>query len=165
MVGEASSNLKRRIGMLAYVVSALKQARSLRSKIFRADVEADGESWSGRSAMVLIGNCGSVSGGLTVFPDAEPDDGRLDVAIVTATSLRAWMSILSRMVLSRPQRADFVRRLSARHIEVRLDRPMPYELDGEIRPPTRVLDVSVEPAAVSVRAGEPSGAAPSLPTQ
>ncbi len=165
MVGEASSNLKRRIGTLAYVVSALKQVRSLRSQIFRADVEADGESWSGRSAMVLVGNCGAVSGGLTVFPDAEPDDGRLDVAIVTATSLRAWLSILSRMVLSRPQRADFVRRSRARHIEVRLDRPMPYELDGEIRPAARVLDVSVEPAAVSVRVGVPPDAASPPTTQ
>ena len=110
--------------------------------------------------MVLIGNCAAVSGGLTVFPDAEPDDGRLDVAIVTATSLRAWMSILSRMVFSRPQRADFVRRSSARHIEVRLDRPMPYELDGEVRPAASILDVSVEPAAVSVRVGEPPDAAP-----
>ncbi len=164
MVGDANSTLKRHVGTLAYVVSAVKQMRSLRSQLFRADVVTDGDTWSGRSAMVLIGNCGGVSGGLTVFPEAEPDDGRLDVAIVTATSLRAWMSILSRMVFSRPQRADFVRRSSARHIVVRLDRPLPYELDGEVRPPARLLDVSVEPAAVSVRVGEPSSPSPSSPS-
>lgn len=164
MIADASSALKRRVGTLAYVVSALKQIRTLRSQVFRVDVEADGESWSGRSAMVLIGNCGDVSGGLTVFPDAQPDDGRLDVAIVTATSLRAWLSVLGRMVLSRPQRSDLVRRSSARHIVVRLDRPLPYELDGEVRPAARVLDVSVEPDAVSVRVGESTSAAPNVTT-
>lgn len=160
MVGDASSALKRRVGSLAYVVSAAKQVRSLRSQVFRVHVEADGETWSGRSAMVLIGNCGSVTGGLTVFPDAEPDDGQLDVAIVTATSLRGWMSVLSRMVLSRPQRADFVLRSRARVIEVRLDRAMPYELDGDVRPATRVLNMMVEPAAVSVRVDESTRATP-----
>ncbi len=165
MVADANSALKRRVGTLAYVVSALKQMRTLRSQVFRVDVEADGESWSGRSAMVLIGNCGDVSGGLTVFPDAQPDDGRLDVAIVTATSLRAWLSVLGRMVLSRPQRSDLVRRSSARHIVVRLDRPLPYELDGEVRPAARVLDVSVEPDAVSVRVGESTSATPNVTTE
>lgn len=160
MVGDAGSALKRRVGSFAYVVSAAKQVRTLRARMFSVHVEIDGELWSGRAAMVLIGNCGSVTGGLTVFPDAEPDDGQLDVAIVTATSLRGWMSVLSRMVLSRPQRADLVRRSRARHIEVRLDRAMPYEIDGDVRPAARVLKVIVEPAAVSVRVGESTCATP-----
>lgn len=40
--------------------------------------------------------------------------------------------------------------VSGRRIRIRLDREMPYELDGGDRPATRSLKIDVEPAAVTV---------------
>lgn len=153
VVGEANDALKRRVGALAYVLSAVRQVRSLRSKMFRVHVVTDGDSWMGRTVLVLIGNCGTVSGGLEVFPDARPDDGLLDVAVVTATGLRQWASVVGRMLASRPQRSDLVQRMRAKEVTVHLDRAMPYELDGEVRDPVRHLQISVEHHALAVRVG------------
>jgi diacylglycerol kinase family enzyme len=48
-------------------------------------VEVDGMAWfKGPATCVLVGNMGTVLGGMAAFPDAHPDDGRLDVGIVTA---------------------------------------------------------------------------------
>ncbi len=151
MIAGADPALKRRVGTLAYVLAALGQVRSLRSNVFRVVVETDEATWSGRTTLMLVGNCGTVSGGLTVFPDAEPDDGVLDVAVVTAGSLRDWLSVLTRMVLSRPQRPELVRRWRSSRVRVRLARPRAYELDGEVRPAATELEVHVEPGALGVR--------------
>lgn len=156
MVGDADPDLKRRVGTVAYVLAALGHLRGLRSRMFRAEITVDGEAgWSGRTVMVLVGNCGTVSGGLEVFPDAEPDDGVLDVAVLTASRLREWGSVLWRLVWSKPQRPELVTRRRGRHVQVRFDRPVRYELDGEVRPAARELDVSVEPQALVVRVPAP----------
>jgi YegS/Rv2252/BmrU family lipid kinase len=150
MIDGANPALKRRVGTLAYVLAALRQARRLRSDLFRVTIETEDASWTGRTALVLVGNCGTVSGGLEVFPDAAPDDGVLDVAVVTADSVRGWLSVASRMIRSRRQRPDLVRRWRSSTVRVRLTRPRPYELDGEMRDPASVLEVHVEPGALAV---------------
>ena len=68
--------------------------------------------WSGRTAMVLVGNCGAVTGGLEVFPDATPDDGVLDVAVLTAQRARDWLRVMWRLVRRKPQLPTLVRAIS-----------------------------------------------------
>ncbi|HUF97817.1 MAG TPA: hypothetical protein VMM60_06775, partial [Ilumatobacter sp.] len=114
--------------------------------------DVDGSrAWSGRTAMVLVGNCGSVTGGLEVFPDARPDDGILDVAILSATNLREWASVMWRLVRGKQQRPELVARFTGTAITVALANPMPYELDGEDRPATTTLTFGIEPDSLRVR--------------
>jgi YegS/Rv2252/BmrU family lipid kinase len=149
MIRDANSAVKRRLGSVAYMISG---AKNLPARILRASVTVDGEPvWSGRTAMVLVGNCGSVTGGLEVFPDATPHDGRLDVAILTAERFRDWLTIGWRLIRRQAQPANLVERYTGTTISVELDEPTPYELDGEDRPATARLDFSIEPAALEVR--------------
>lgn len=148
MIRDANATLKRRIGTSAYVLSA---ARNLRTRVFTATVHADGQTWTGRTVMVLVGNCGVVSGGLEVFPNASPTDGLLDVAALSAKGIRQWSSVVWRLLRGRSQRPELVHRLQGREISISVDRPMPYELDGETRPATRELTISVEPLDLQVR--------------
>ena len=73
---------KDRVGRLAYVRAA---ASAVRVDRVRTTVTVDGEPWfDGETACCLIGNLGTISGGLVVFDRAEPDDGRLEVGVTTA---------------------------------------------------------------------------------
>ena len=138
-----------RSGTAAYVLSA---ARNLRISPFDATVSVDGaEAWKGSTVMVLVANCGRVSGGLEVFPDAEPDDGRLDVAVLCARSIRQWASVLWRFARHLPQPPHLVFRSSGTRFVVTLSRPVEYELDGEVRDPVTVLEYGIEPAALQVK--------------
>lgn len=149
MIRDADSAVKRRLGSVAYMISG---ARNLPAKIVRATVGVDGEHvWSGRTAMVLVGNCGAVTGGLPVFPDASPTDGRLDVAVLTAERPGDWVRILWRLVRDRPQPPELVVRFTGAEVIVDLDEPSPYELDGEDREATDRLEFSIEPHALEVR--------------
>jgi diacylglycerol kinase family enzyme len=97
-----------------------------------------------------------VTGGLEVFPDARPDDGALDVAVLSATTFRGWLSVGWRLLRGRPQRPDLVARFTGSSIEVLLAGPMAYELDGEDRPPAARLSFGIEPDALAVRVADAS---------
>ncbi len=149
MIRDANPRLKRRIGSAAYVLSA---ARNLRSRFFHVVVTADGsETFRGRTAMVLVGNCGAVSGGLEVFPNARHDDGLLDVAVLSARGVWQWSSVVWRLLRGRPQRSDLVHRCQGSELTAELSRPIAYELDGEVRDATSNLRFKVEPRALRVR--------------
>ncbi len=149
MIRDARPTVKRRLGSVAYVLSAVK---NVPAKLTTIMLEVDGQQvWRGRTVMVLVGNCGMVSGGLEVFPDARPDDGVLDVAVLSATRVNEWCSILWRLIRKHPQRQELVRRFTGRSINVVLRQPMPYELDGEDRDPVTTLTFGIEPLALRVR--------------
>lgn len=149
MIRDANSNVKSRFGSLAYVISG---AKNLPARIVKAKVTIGGEQvWSGRTTMVLVGNCGSVTGGLEVFPDASPTDGILDVAVLTAEKARDWAGLLWRLVRNKPQPPELVKRFTGTAIEVELEKPAPYELDGEDRGEVQRLSFSIEPGALQVR--------------
>lgn len=149
MIRDADDSIKSRFGTVAYVFSG---AKHLRADLVHTSVTVDGEEWfEGRTTMVLVGNFGEISGGLEVFPGAEPDDGLLDIAVMSASTLREWSSIVWRLLRGKEQRVDLARRAQGRHIVVEHDEARTYELDGEDREPTKRLEFEIEPAAITVR--------------
>ena len=148
MIRDMGDGLKGQMGKLGYVWAG---ARHLGEQRFALKVRVDGRRWfSGKASTVLLGNVGTVLGGVTLFPRARPDDGRLEIGVVTAKGLLDWGRTLGRSVISDPERSPFVHVTSGRAFEIRLDRKRPYELDGGDRKPTKRFRVSVEPAAVAV---------------
>src|SRR4029079_11194201 len=98
--GAGSGDLKNRLGRAAYVWSA---STSLRKKPFKARVKVDGVTWyKGKASCILLGNLGKLFGGVKVFEDARPDDGKLDVAVVTADGLIEWGRVLGRLASDTP---------------------------------------------------------------
>ncbi len=148
MIRDANPEVKSRLGVVAYVLSAV---RHLRSSMVHTTVVVDGQQWfSGRTVMALVGNFGSITGGVEIFPDADPSDGVLDVGVVAASGVLDWMKIGYRLVRALPQDPSQVRRTQGRSVEISTAAARPYELDGEERPATDHLEVTVETGALRV---------------
>jgi diacylglycerol kinase (ATP) len=148
MIRDASGAMKDRVGRLAYLWTG---ARALRRPARPTRVEVDGQKWfTGESSCVLIANVGTISGGITAFPQAEPDDGRLDIGVVTASGMLQWVRVLGRMAAGQAQRSPLVTTTSGTAIDIRFDTKTVYELDGGDRPKTKRLKVRVEPSAIRV---------------
>ena len=140
--------LKKRLGWLAYAVSAL---RHLRARPVRATLRADGGRVLRRRASgIIVGNVGALQGGLALLPGAEPDDGVLDLMVLTARGWSGWLA-LSMDVMLRRTRTSRVARSEFRELRVQLDRPQLWELDGEVMGLTRQLVVVVQPGQLLVR--------------
>ena len=148
MIRDADT-LKDRLGRAAYVWSG---ARNLRTEGFGARIEVDGAEWyDGQATCILVGNLGSLFGGVEVFPDARPDDGQLELGIVEGAGLVRWMRILARTAVGNPSASPFVRVTRANAIKATLDRKVLYELDGGERSEIKSFKVRVEPGALRVR--------------
>ena len=148
MIRDADAGLKDRIGKLAYVVTG---ASGIRVPPFRARVKVDRTLWfDGDVSSVLMGNVGTIMGGIEAFDHARPDDGLLEIGVVTADGALEWVRTLGRAAVGTTARSPFVQTMSGRRVRIKLDREMPYELDGGDRPATRSLKIDVEAAAVIV---------------
>jgi diacylglycerol kinase (ATP) len=148
MVNDAPRRLKRRIGWPAYLVSLV---RHLADPGFEVEVDVDGRRTRHRHVRtVVVGNVGALHGGLSLFPEARPDDGVLDVAILAPNSVRGWVSVLAGL-LRGGGRPPAVQRRRGRHIVVTGQRPLRRETDGEKLPDGRALEIVVEPGALLVR--------------
>ena len=153
MIRDADGTLKDRLGRLAYVWTGVKNARAA---TFRAQIEVDGTQWyEGEASLVLAGNLGEIFAGVEAFEDAKPDDGELELGVVRAEGLVEWARTAARAAVGKPSDSPFVHQTRARMVEVKLDRKVPYELDGGARDAIKRFDVEVEPGAIGVRV--PSG--------
>jgi diacylglycerol kinase (ATP) len=148
MIADADRAAKRRAGRLAYFWSAARHTRDTATPV---RIRVDGRPWfSGEASCVLLGNIGTIAGGIRVFDDARPDDGWLEVGVTTATGPVQWARTMGRLAAGRSDRSPFVRITRARRVDIKLDEPQRYELDGGDRSTTRRLKARVVPAAVTV---------------
>ena len=149
MVRDAPEALKRAVGWPAYAVSA---ARHLRGQGIRVRLSLDGgEPFSRRVQTVVVGNVGKLQAGIPLLPDAEPDDGILDVVLIATGSIAGWARVAGR-VLTRRSRVDRrVERFRAQHVVIETRSPQPRQLDGDLIEESTRMEVRIEPAALCVR--------------
>jgi diacylglycerol kinase (ATP) len=113
-------------------------------------VRIDDEERSGDMFEVLVMNGDYAAGGMWVTPDAEPDDGRLDVLLIgdvtKADFIRTFPKIYRGKHLSHPK-IDVVH---GRRVEVDATPRVPVVLDGE-QPGTTPARFELIPRALRVR--------------
>jgi diacylglycerol kinase (ATP) len=148
MIKQADRGMKDRFGRAAYLYTG---ARNLSAGRVKAVIEVDGKRFfKGRVSCVLAGNVGKVLGGVEAFHGAQPDDGLLELGVVTAGNAVQWARTLGRVMLNEAERSPFVHITRGRQFRVRFDRQLPFELDGGARPAARKLQIKVHPSSVRI---------------
>ena len=165
MITETDDDLKDRAGWLAYVESlgrALSASEVIDIRLSGQNLEPSDE----QAHTLLIGNCGSLQGGMTLLPDADPSDGELDLLVLSADSIPGWADTMRNLVwdnglrrLLSPSSSDEDQAKSsdsATHrriteLTVELDEPRVFEVDGDALGETNRVEISVQPGAVRVR--------------
>lgn len=148
MVKAASSQAKDQLGRLAYLRSGMK---AMRARSVRMKIRVDDEVWfTGKATCALIGNIGTVTGGLRVLARASPSDGKLDVGVFTPKTAWQWVKVLVHEVTGMTEDSPQIQTRRGKKIVIKLERKRPYELDGGARPRTDRLDVRIEARAITV---------------
>lgn len=149
MMEDAPATLKSRVGWPAYIVSGVKH---LRGSSMRLRLTLDNQPPRHRYArMVLVGNVGTLQGGLELLPDALPDDGLLDVVVLAPSGISDWARIVTRLVRRSKQEDERVERFTARRVAITVQHSTPSQLDGDPVGETRSMVCEIAPGALVVR--------------
>jgi YegS/Rv2252/BmrU family lipid kinase len=147
MLRSTSEWAKRRFGYVAYIVGML---RHLRDQPFRVTIQADGgPPRQYRATGVIAGNIGWLQGGVSLLPDARPDDDLLDLAVLTVHAWVGWLILAAHLLMRRD--APRVSRGTFRRLVMRTAEDQLWEMDGEVIGFTRELVIELHDEKVRLR--------------
>lgn len=166
MIDDTDPELKKNISWLAYFVSGVK---NLFAPKYKGDVtitSADGSTHTTHGLTFrtfMAGNCGQIPV-FSLMPDAVYDDGILDYEIIdTSGGLIGWANLFGDVLhqtitgkaqqspLSTNSTVDQIQGVSA---EIKLEKPVLAQVDGDMLPETQHIRFSVERKSLCVRVPE-----------
>jgi diacylglycerol kinase family enzyme len=153
VMAAVAPRLKQRVGWWAYVVAG---ARLLRGPQTRVTIEMDGEPVIHRRVRsVIVGNCGELTAGIRLLPAARPDDGWLDVVTVAPRGVVGWAAVVAAVLSGSRRGHPIVEHFRCRQVDLRAERPLPVQLDGDPSGLAQTMSVSADPLALIVRTPAP----------
>ena len=153
MLAGTSETAKKHIGWLAYAFGAF---RHLRDRPMRVRISLDGKPpFPRRPRTVIVGNVGRLQGGVRLLSEAEPDDGLLDVAVLSPRTLGHWVA-LGWGIVRRKSAVPLMETYTAARVEIRSNRSQPRQLDGDLIAAGKQLLVTVRPKALLLCVPQPA---------
>ncbi|MFC7404262.1 diacylglycerol/lipid kinase family protein [Georgenia alba] len=159
MVSGADDELKAKLGWIAYFVAG---AQHLTGRKVRATAQLgeSGRSEPFTARTILIANCGRLPGGVVLFPDAQLDDGWLDIAVLdTKGGLIGWADLLRKVTLQglgirkdrMPYTTGSIEFRRTRSLVVRTEEPEHVQVDGDLVGYATTVHARVEKGGLVVR--------------
>ncbi|WP_172191814.1 diacylglycerol/lipid kinase family protein [Actinomyces faecalis] len=143
---DTNDDLKKVIRSGAYAVAAVQNAVP---DPFTITVTIDdAEPVEHQAVMALLGNVGTITGGMTLFPDASPTDSQVDLLIASPDKVTDWAKLGAQVLTGRDMSGFPV--TSGHRVLIEAEREIPFELDGDTAGSTRRLEVQVEEGALHV---------------
>ena len=161
------SSLKKHLGWLAYVDAGVRTI--IKDRPLRLHYSIEGSVAKPLTVYtVMIGNCGLMPGGVMLIPNAQIDDGKLDVVALKPLGAFSWLRIWHKLgwehgILRRVRRGrskiDLVNDTSSqavtyvqtRRFALSTDQPEPIQLDGDDFGLVVAAACMVDPGALTVR--------------
>lgn len=149
MMAGADDGLKKKVGWIAYALSGLKALFRLG---FSVRVAADRQRAVSQHALtVLVANCGELTGGLQMVPDAQLDDGKLDTVIASPRSISGWLAIGLHVLSVKRRGHPALVHLVSERADLVTREPIEAQLDGDAVGQRTRMSCRVRPGALQVR--------------
>jgi diacylglycerol kinase (ATP) len=136
-----------------YLLAAIVAIVSDRTEKIRLLTRKDGTEWDmfadERATLVAIANGPTYGGGIRIAPNAENDDGRLDICFVRAAGLWRLLHLFRRVLRAEHGQMREVRFLHTEHLRIETAMPKEIYADGEFAGITPA-EFSVLPRALRV---------------
>jgi YegS/Rv2252/BmrU family lipid kinase len=142
-----STRFRAKLGQLVYVYATLRAVRAWRPA--RWQVVIDGQPRSFKGYSVAVCNSGVFGGGMFLAPDAQLDDGMLDVVMIEDLPKRKYLAALPKVFTGAHLNEPGVELVRAKEVAFHADRPFNVQADGD---PIADLPatVRVQPGALRV---------------
>ena len=154
---EPHREMRRSLGNITYYVAMAAMGVTLRGT--RVTIVIDGQATRERAFLIVISNVQLYGGSVMVAPQAQIDDGYLDVYVFKGSNMLDAAGQLINVFAGKHLQDPTIETYRAQSVTIRADRPLPLHIDGEPKGYTPVT-ISVVPKALRVMM--PVSASPSL---
>ena len=162
VMDSTSSKLKDKVGWLAYVSAGMKNlfAEKMHVEIYPGD---SGKRISADARSVMFMNCGELTGGIVLEPNADPSDSWLELTVLDIKGgVLGWIDLVRRVVAknigmsgrSLIKLDSVVGDLDTRRVRtctVKASTLQAVQIDGDVLGYADELAVSLDPGALNVR--------------
>lgn len=131
-VNERANRMTRLSGTPRYIVAVLLEVARLHARRYRVTIDRDTRHLD--AVLVTVGNTASIGGGMRLAPDAQVDDGLLDVLVATPLSRLQLIRLLPKTFRGTHVTDDHVTIVRGRVITIDVDDRAPAPVtyaDGE----------------------------------
>jgi len=137
-------------GRPRYLLSAIRALMGFHSLRLRALIGTDRQVEINANALLLcVLNTPCYGAGLRLAPDAQTDDGKLDLVLLEDLSFLEVLALIPSLARRGELRTVRVQRFRVDQVRIETDRPCSFHGDGEILGNTPV-EVAVVPSAVRI---------------
>ncbi|MGC5048894.1 diacylglycerol/lipid kinase family protein [Micrococcus porci] len=148
IMGDTKDELKDMAGWLAYSEAGMRHLRGRRHEV---SITLDGgavQRFKVRS--VMVANCGMLTGGMELLPEAKLDDGLLDVLVLSPRHALDWVRIAAKTLTRHRASIPVMHTEQAQRVQVRFAEPMSSQLDGDATGDITALDARIQPDSLVV---------------
>ncbi len=130
-------------GMTAYLAAIMKTLIDYRIPKIRIQID-DQEAFEQSTTMTAITNGRCFGSGFWVCPEAQIDDGLLDVMVTQSVGRLKILRLIPKIMKGTHVNEPILKNYKARRVDIKSQRPFVVEADGEIPyPQTRNLEVQI----------------------
>ncbi len=130
-------------GMTAYLAAIMKTLIDYRIPKIRIQID-DQEAFEQSTTMTAITNGRCFGSGFWVCPEAQVDDGLLDVMVTQSVGRLKILRLIPKIMKGTHVNEPILKNYKARRVDIKSQRPFVVEADGEIPyPQTRNLEVQI----------------------
>jgi len=149
VLAATKDDLKQKFGWLAYSEAGVRNLPGKRKKV-RISID-DGPPRTLHMRSILFANCGKLPAGIDFIPEANIDDGELDIVIMSPQNTLGWIRIAAKTLLRHRLPIPVIEFHRSRKVRVTSHEPLGTQLDGDLSGHVTALTVEVQPSALPVR--------------
>lgn len=165
MIALTNPKLKKAVGWLAYIDAGVRAIPDLKPVKLRFSIDGAPERTTSVHT-IIVGNCGSLPGGILLIPEAKLDDGILDFAALKPSGPFGWLKVwnkvawengvlrksaLGRSIIDLSKDVRDVLYATGKDLRMVVEQPQEFQLDGDEFGEAKSVHTWVDPGALTVK--------------
>lgn len=137
-------------GVLPYVFAAVYEYIDFESRVIQVEMDGKDHLEFPNPLVFTVANLTQFGGGAKIAPQAQPDDGQLELVVIPDVHVSQIVANISRLFDGSIEKMPDMKTMKFKSLKVRRESAGPIQLDGELMEASAEIHIDVMPKALNV---------------